>query len=134
MADLRIDLAAEFRGKKAFKEADKSVSALEKAVTKLGKGFLTVFAAQKIAAFGKDAVKAFMEDEKSAALLANTLKNLGLEFETTRVSDFIAKLEKSTGILDEQLRPALQSLLTTTGSITYAQKLLAQAIDISRGS
>ena len=57
MADLRIDLAAEFRGKKAFKQADKAVSGLDKAVGKLGKQMASVFAVSKVYAFGKIWIK-----------------------------------------------------------------------------
>jgi hypothetical protein len=39
-----------------------------------------------------------------------------------------------SGITDDQLRPAMQRLLQTTGSVTKSQELLNQAIDISRGS
>jgi hypothetical protein len=39
-----------------------------------------------------------------------------------------------SGVTDDQLRPAMQRLLTTTGSVTKAQELLTQALDISAGS
>lgn len=134
MADLRIDLAAEFRGKKAFKEADKSVSSLDKAVGKLGKQIASVFAIQKVTAFGKASVKAFMEDQASAARLAKTVDNLGLSFANPAIDQFISKLASSSGIVDEQLRPAFQALLTTTGDVSKSMELLTSAIDISRGS
>lgn len=134
MADLRIDLAAEFRGRKAFKEADKATSALDKAVGKLGKQIASVFAAQKIYAFGKASVKAFAEDEAAANRLAKVVDNLGLSFANPQIAKFIADLEKQSGVLDEQLRPAFQALLTTTGDVAKSQDLLTKAIDISRGS
>lgn len=134
MADLRIDLAAEFRGKKAFKEADKSVTALDKAVGKLGKQIASVFAVQKIYAFGKASVKAFAEDQAAAAKLAKVVDNLGLSFANPQINKFIQDLEKQTAIVDDQLRPAFQALLTTTGDVAKSQELLSKAIDISRGS
>jgi hypothetical protein len=134
MANVTIDIASEFRGKAAFDKAGKSVGGLEKAVGKLGKQLAGVFAAQKIYAFGKASVKAFEEDQKSAALLANTMKNLGLQFANPEIETFIGKLSRAAGVADDQLRPAMQTLLTTTGSLAGSQKLLAQAIDISRGS
>ena len=84
MADLRIDLAAEFKGKKAFTQATKATSALDKSVAKLGKQIASVFAVTKIVAFGKASVKAFVEDEAAANRLATSVKNLGL---STRQSD-----------------------------------------------
>jgi hypothetical protein len=134
MADLRIDLAAEFKGKKAFKEADQAVTGLDRAVGKLGKQIAGVFAAQKLYAFGKASVKAFTQDEVAANRLATAVDNLGLSLSQTRVADFISNLEKTSGILDDTLRPAFQALLTTTGSLAKSQELLNNAIQISRAS
>ena len=134
MADLRIDLASEFKGKKAFKEADKAVSGLDRAVGKLGKQFVGLFAAQKIYAFGKASFKAFVDDEAAARRLATTVDNLGLSFSQTKVTEFISNLERTSGVLDDSLRPAFQALLNTTGSLTKSQELLNNAIQISRAS
>lgn len=134
MADLRIDLASEFKGKKAFKEADKAVSGLDRAVGKLGKQFIGLFAAQKLYSYGKQSFKAFAEDEASARRLATAVDNLGLSFSQTRISDFIQNLEQSAGIVDDVLRPSFQALLNTTGSLTKSQELLNNAIQISRAS
>lgn len=134
MADLRIDVAAEFKGKKAFKEASKATTGLEKAVGRLGKQILTVFAAKQVYSFGKATVKAFAEDQKSAHMLTIAITNLGLAFEQANVEKFIGDLEKSAAIADDVLRPAFQALLTTTGSVTKSQQLLQTAIEASRGS
>jgi hypothetical protein len=134
MASLRIDIASEFTGAKAFTKANKASSGLEKGVKKLGVAMVAAFSVQAITQFGKAAVKAFMEDEKAAAALANTLKNLGLDFAVASNEQFISSLEKSTNVADDKLRPALSGLITQTGSLTYAQDLLAKAIEISRGS
>lgn len=134
MADLRVDIAAEFTGRKAFKDADKATGALDKTIGKLGKQLAGVFAVSKVVAFGKASLKAFEEDQKSAALLANTVKNLGLAFATPQLESFIASLSKSAAVSDDQLRPAMQKLLTTTGSLAKSQTMLSDAISISRGS
>lgn len=131
---IAIEIASEFTGRKAFDKAHKSTTGLEKSVKKLAKTFAGVFAAQKILAFGQASVRAFTADQKAATILTNTLKNLGLAFEDARVTTFIQNLEKSTGILDSELRPAMQSLLTVTGDVTKSQKLLQLAIDVSAGS
>lgn len=134
MADLRIDLAAEFRGKKAFKDANKSVTNLERSVKKLAAAFGIGLSVQQVVAFGKASVKAFMDDEKSAKRLSVAVKNLGLQFAQPAIDQYISGLEKSAAITDDQLRPAFQGLLTTTGSLTEAQNLLSLAIETSRGS
>jgi hypothetical protein len=134
MADLRVDIAAEFVGKKAFTEAGKATSGLEKAVGKLGKQLLGVFAVSKFVAFGKASVKAFAADELAAVRLTSALKNLGLELAAPAVTQYIDNLSRATAVADDQLRPAFQALINTTGSLTASQRLLSQAIDVSAGS
>ena len=134
MASLRIDIASEFTGAKAFNKAGKASSGLEKGVKKLGVAMVAAFSVQAITSFGKAAVKAFMDDQKAAAALANTLKNLGLDFAVASNEEFVSSLEKSANVSDDKLRPALSGLITQTGSLTYAQDLLTKAIEISRGS
>ena len=134
MADLRIDLAAEFKGKKAFKEADKAIFGLDKNVVKLAKSLGLVFGTTAIVSYSKASIKAFAADEAAARRLATAVDNLGLSFSQSRVTDFIANLEKSSAIADDILRPAFQALLTTTGSLTKSQELLNNAIQISRAS
>jgi hypothetical protein len=43
-------------------------------------------------------------------------------------------MANASGVTDDQLRPSLQRLLQTTGSVTKSTELLTQALDISRGS
>jgi hypothetical protein len=134
MADLRIDLAAEFKGKKAFKEADKAIFGLDKKVIQLGKSLGLVLGTTAMVNYGKAAVKAFAADEAAARRLATAVDNLGLSFSQSRVTEFIKNLETSSAIADDILRPAFQALLTTTGSLTKSQELLNNAIQISRAS
>jgi hypothetical protein len=134
MAELRIPIVVENKGKKALGDTSKSVSALDKGVKRLGKSLLAVFGAQQLVKFAKNASKAFIEDEKAANRLALAVKNLGLEFETPRIERYISDLSRMSGVTDDQLRPAMQRLLQTTGSVTMAQELLAQATDIAAGS
>jgi hypothetical protein len=134
MADLRIDLAAEFVGKKAFKDADNAALRLDKTVKQLGKTLGITLGASAMAAYGKAAVKAFAEDEAAARRLSSAVDNLGLSFSKVQVADFISGLEQSAAISDDILRPAFQSLLNITGSLTKSQELLSNAIQISRAS
>jgi hypothetical protein len=134
MAELRIPIIGEFKGKKAFDDASKSTGKLDKGVKKLAVAIAAAFSVQKIAQFGKAAAKAFIADEKAASQLAVSVKNLGLAFETPRIEEFISKLSQASGVADDVLRPSMQKLLTTTGSLTKSQDLLTQALDISRGS
>ena len=136
MADLRIDIASEFVGAKAFKQADGATSALSKQVTRLAKSYLGLVGAQKLARSSFNAVKAFAEDDKAARVLGQTLNNLGLGFgeNAMQVNNYISRLEKQTGVLDDELRPAMDRLLRSTGDITKSQQLLSLALDISAGT
>jgi hypothetical protein len=134
MAELRADIVSEFRGKKAFKEATTASSLLEKGVKRLGAQLALTFGATQLLKFAKNAAKAFIEDDKAATQLATSVKNLGLAFETPRIEQFISGLARVSGVADDQLRPAMQKLLQTTGSVAKSQELLTQALDISRGS
>jgi hypothetical protein len=131
---VRIDIAAEFTGKKAFKQADTATAKLTKSVKSLAGGLGIAFGTKAVINFGKQAVKAFAEDEAAASRLSNAVDNLGIGFANVDISKFIADLERSAGIADDILRPAFQGLLTQTGSLVQSQKLLNDAITISRAS
>jgi hypothetical protein len=130
---LLVNAVTTFDGK-ALAKGEKQIGGLEKSTKKLAKAFLAAFSVQKIVQFGKAASKAFIEDEKAATRLAQSVQNLGLAFETPRIEEFIRQLAAASGVTDDQLRPSMQKLLQTTGSLTKSTALLTQALDISRGS
>ena len=131
---VRIDIAAEFVGKKAFAQAEKSTFNLQKSVKKLAGAFGLAFGTRAVVNFSKQAVKAFAADEAAANRLARAVDNLGIGFANPAISKYISELERTAAIADDILRPAFQGLLTTTGSLTQSQKLLNDAITISRAS
>ena len=134
MANVVIDIAAEYTGNKAFKQAETATQKLEKSVAKLGKQLAGVFAASKLYAFGKASVKAFAADEKAARSLALALANTGNAFAAIEVEKFIGDLQRATGVLDDDLRPAFRALLTATGDVKKSQDALALALDIAAGT
>jgi len=134
MANVVIDIAAEYTGNKAFKQAETATQKLEKSVAKLGKQLAGVFAASKLYAFGKESVKAFAADEKAARSLALALANTGNAFASIEVEKFIGDLQRATGVLDDELRPAFRTLLTATGDVKKSQDGLALALDIAAGT
>jgi hypothetical protein len=134
MADLRVDIAAEFVGKKAFKDADNAALRLDKTIKKLGRTLGVTLGASAIIAYSKASVKAFSDDEAAARRLSSAVDNLGLSFSKVQVATFISDLERTASIADDVLRPAFQSLLNITGSLTKSQELLNNAIQISRAS
>jgi hypothetical protein len=130
LPSLLVNAVTTFDGK-ALAKGQKTVASFAKNVTRsLGLAFGTA----GVIAFGKASVKAFADDEKAATRLARTVDNLGLGFENARISQFIADLEKAANVADDVLRPAFSSLLTTTGSVSKSQKLLALSLDIAAGS
>jgi len=133
MTDLAIRIATTYDSA-GLNKADKGVKKLESTVKSLGRTLGLTLGSAAMAAYGKAAVKAFAADEAAARRLAGAVDNLGLSFSQAKVTDFIANLEQSAAIADDVLRPAFQSLLTTTGSLTKSQELLNNAIQISRAS
>jgi hypothetical protein len=130
LPSLLVNAVTTFDGK-ALAKGEKAVASFAKNAAKsLG----LAFSATAVVAFGKASVKAFAEDEAAAARLSTAVKNLGLEFEDTRITRFISDLESAAAVADDQLRPAFQALLSTTGSVTKSQELLSMALDISAGS
>ena len=133
LPNLVFSVASEYDGK-GLGKARKDVNSFEKTVKNLGRTVGVTLSAAAIVQFGKQSVKAFLADEKAAASLTRTLGNLGLAFEDKRVKSYVSQLETSSGVLDSELRPALQAILTTTGSVTKSQELLGLALDVSAGS
>ena len=130
-ADVKIDIAAEFTGKKAFKQAETATDKLSNGVKSLAKTLGAAFGVQQVLAYGKASIKAAAEDEKAQKQLALALKNVGLGRDAATSEGFIQKLEKEFGILDENLRPAYQQLAVATRDTAESQKLLQLALDIS---
>jgi hypothetical protein len=133
MPNLFISAVARWNGT-ALKKGEKDLTSFQKATNLLAKSFVAAFAVQKITAFSKAAVQAFMADEKAAKSLAITLKNTSNGFATIATEHFISRLQKTYNVLDDELRPALQTLLNATGDLTFSQSALELALDISAGT
>lgn len=129
----RINLESRFDAK-GFKQAETATAKLTKSVKRLAGAAGLAYGTSAIIAYGKASVKAFAQDEAAALRLNRAVENLGIGFANPAIADYIANLEKSAAIADDVLRPAFQGLLTTTGSLTASQKLLNDAITISRAS
>ena len=113
-ADVKIDIAAEFTGASAFKKAETSTDKLSKSAKKLGKALLAVYSTQKLIAFAKDSAKAAAADEKAQTQLALALKNVGLGRDAASAEEFIQRLQREFGVVDDKLRPAYQTLAVAT--------------------
>jgi len=131
VANVIIDIAAEFTGKKGFKQAETATDKMSKNVKKLAGALGLAFSGQQILAFGKASIKAAAADEKAQKQLALALKNVGLGRDAATSEAFIQKLQSEFGILDDKLRPAYQQLAVATQDTAESQKLLQLALDIS---
>jgi hypothetical protein len=126
-----ISLAAEFVGKKAFKQADSATEKMTKNVKKLAGALGLAFSATAVLAYGKAAVKAAAADEKAQKQLALALKNVGLGRDAASAEGYIQRLQSEFGIVDDKLRPAYQALAVATKDTEETQRLLNLALDIS---
>jgi len=133
MANVVVSAIATFNGK-ALKKGQKDLNAFDKQAQKLGKTFNRVFATTALVAFSKKAINAFAADEQAAKSLAIQLENTGNAFRVNEVETYIASLQGLYGVLDDQLRPAFQTLLNATGSVTLSQKALETALNVSAGT
>jgi hypothetical protein len=83
-----------------------------------------------------DAAKAAAADEKSTRLLNIQLaRNAGATAASLKENDaFIESLSLQTGIMDDDLRPAMARFGNVTGDVKEAQKLLRITLDGAAGS
>ena len=131
MANVLIEIASEFTGNKAFKQADSATDKLTKNVKSLAKTFGLAFGTAQVIAYGKASIKAAAEDEKAQKQLALALKNVGLGRDAATSESYIQRLQSEFGVVDDLLRPAYQTLAVATRDTAEAQKLLNLSLDIS---
>ena len=119
-----IDIAAQFTGQKAFKSA-------ENAADRLGRNVKRALIGVGVTAFAKSAITAFAQQEKQLEIFKNSLRNIGFAFATNDSLAFLNSLKLQFGVVDEQLLPAYQQLLTTTKSLGGAQNLTNLALNLA---
>ena len=131
MANIVIDIASEFTGAKAFKQAETSTQKLTNGVKKLAGALGVAYGTTAILAYSKRAVKAAAADEKAQKQLALALNNVGLGRDAASSEAYIQRLQREFGIVDDLLRPAYQTLAIATQDTLESQRLLNLALDIS---
>jgi hypothetical protein len=134
---ISIPIIAEFTGngiEKARKEFAQLETAGEKAQFAIKKAAIPATAA--LAGVGAalfDATKGAIEDAAAQDLLANNLRKTtgATDAQIAATEDWISTQGQLLGVADDQLRPALAKLSRATGSVTKAQELATQAMDIA---
>lgn len=123
---------------KGFDKATREFKSL--ATTSERSGFLikkaALPAAAALAGIGAaafSATKAAIEDQAAQTRLAGALaRTTGASNATIKATEqYIDKLSEQSAIADDDLRPALTSLLTGTKDLQKAQELLAVSLDVS---
>jgi hypothetical protein len=131
MANVVIDIATEFTGKKGFKQAETATDKLTKNVKNLARNFGLAFGTAAVLNYAKTSIKAAADDQKAQKQLALALENVGLARDVASTEQYISRLQSEFGILDDLLRPAYQRLAVATQSSAESQRLLNLALDIS---
>jgi len=131
MANVVIDIATEFTGKKGFKQAETATDKLTKNVKNLARNFGLAFGTAAVLNYAKTSIKAAADDQKAQKQLALALENVGLARDVASTEQYISRLQAEFGILDDLLRPAYQRLAVATQSSAESQRLLNLALDIS---
>jgi hypothetical protein len=82
------------------------------------------------------AVTAFNEDEKAQQQLKIAVQNStgATDLQVAGMEKQIAKMEATSAVSDDKLRPSLTTLVRATKDVTQAQDLLNLALDISAGT
>jgi len=127
--------------KNKLNQADNAVETNSEKISAFGKKAAAAFAVAAAAAvaYGTklaiDGVKAAIEDEQAQLRLAAALRSAtgATEGQIKATEDFILQTSLATGVADDQLRPAMQRLAVSTKDTGEAQRLLALALDISKG-
>ena len=137
---LSIPIVAEYDGKavdKAIKQFGQLEGASAKTAFALKKAALPAAAAIGgigIALF--DATKSAMEDQAAQVQLALALQNVtgASDAQIASSEKFITQMSLASGVADDELRPALASLVRGTKDVETAQSALTLAQDIATGS
>lgn len=130
-SNIDIKILAEFLGKSAFKQADTAVNKLNKNVKSLGQSFGIAFGGAALGYAIKSTIRDFADAERETQQLTNTVKNLGLAFAAPEIDAYVQKIGKLYGVTGDQAVPAMQALLTATGSVSRSTKIMNVALDLA---
>jgi hypothetical protein len=130
-SNIDIKIIAEFLGKNAFKQADTAANKLNKTVKGLGQSFGLAFGGAALGYAVKSTIRDFADAQRETVSLTNTVKNLGLAFDAPQLTAYVDKIGKLYGVTGEQAVPALQSLLSVTGSVSKSTEIFNTALDLA---
>jgi hypothetical protein len=122
---------------KAIAQLKKLETNSERAGFIAGKAFLPAVAAMgALTVAAGYSIKAAIEDSAAQAQLAKTLQNVvgATDAQISATENSISAMAMATGVADDQLRPALASLVLGTQDLATANDALTLALDVSAGT
>jgi hypothetical protein len=129
MSNIVIDIAAEFTGNKAFKQAESSTDKLTKNVKKLAAAVGLSFGTAQVIAFGKASVKAALEAQAQQERLANLVKvTVGATESQIQALNDQADALQAIGVVNKENITQTQSQLATFNLQIDTIKTLTPAI------
>ena len=134
---IRIPIVSEWNGKgveQAIKKFQSLQTTSEKAQFAISKAAVPAAAALGgLAAVAVSSAKAAAEDAAAQTALANQIRrSTGATTQAIAANEgFLSKLSMQAAVADDDLRPALQSLVVGTKDLGTAQTLLSTALDLS---
>lgn len=117
---------------KSLGDAEKATHSWGDKVESAGKK-ATAFVSVPIVGFLAAGAKAAVDDAAAQDHLAKTLENtIGNSKKlVTQVEDYIGKAMKASTFTDDELRPAFETLVTTTKDLDKSQRLMSVAMDVA---
>ena len=108
-------------------QAAKGIGTLESSFISLGKTVAGYFAAGVVVNFLKDSYLGFARTERQALATENQIRLLGQAAQGAGFRDFISQLSNTSGILDDDLVPAMQRALLAFKDYSAAQEVVGMA-------
>ena len=121
------------RATKELKGFDK-VIASSKFATKAALVTAGIASAYALDRLARSSVRAALEQERLDKSVEQSLTSINDLGSLAGVKTFITDLQTATNITEDELTPALNGLIISTGNLSKAQGLLGVAIDTSKGS
>lgn len=116
------------------KQAEQAAKGLQDRIEDVGKALALAYTAKKVVDFAGNAVKAAVDDAAAQEVLRKAIEGAtgSRAADMKSIESWVSKTQNATGVLDDELRPALATLVGATKDVGEAQKLMGTALDVAR--
>ena len=138
---LNVEILGEFKNlTKATQGAESQLSKMNKTANRISSGMIRAlgaigvgFSLAAVTRELEESAKAAVEDQKSMNLLALAMKNVTgtTDAQVKSAEKLINRMQFTSGVADDELRPAFQKLFIATKDVEESSRLLAIALDTS---